>query len=1030
MFGVRRRGYAFAATLLLCLFVSAVAFAQSDAWRSSTDELHRERVECEDLFAQSHYASASRQGRRDPCFEVQFYRLDAMSGDSEWEVLGIEPRYGPELSAEVVRGLIADSQGRQQNRYIELRFENITVRGTLDLVDVSTSAKIVFNGVNFVEDDPTDDAASAARRANDDAAQPAYAPRPSIHINRSLFRESLIIVNSLIRGDIIVEASRFEQNLDVRQSDLRGDMVIANSTFARDLDLGQRNIVRGQIVLEGIDVTGDLGFAQAEFIDTLLERDEPPTSAARGEIRPELRTSMADAIRAAGCTCFRAENEALAPVVSLENVARAADDAGVGSEYRPTSAEGRDELRRQVADACRFVANLPRCPILNGSAPLLIEFANVDVTGSLAVTNLKLESHEARFILPKSSDSAWCARHPARPECAGRQRNGNEPTCPSGHVGCVQHSSLERLGAPEVGFANVSVGGTGTLQDNVVFQLSIKDSDVARLHLDDNLVNRLSINDNSIGALSIRGDTYLLGLYIDGNMVERKAAIDGPSFGNVDDDTGGFVYVTDNSFNLGLKFAPYGVTPAFAEAIDLSGNRVDGDLELLMPMVSEAEAEGQLGEVGHTDGLLAWTGDMLLANVSATGALDIQLGIRDPVRERLILSYPKPHDASWLMYRSLVNAYRDETIYSTTCSDDGPKLHFNLSGAQLGGLVWNLPTLSECFTWSGIGLRYGSWGPPDLHVDGYGAALRAWSKRYQVEGTAAAAPGTDGAGSSSLRVPEEQTEVGDGSTPADPLYQVSTLLEERGQRQLSRDDLARAKRADFGSDEWLWPWQWGQGGERPLLDDVTDAVYGVAASILFFPTNYGTKPERALLILAIVFFASWLLFGIYRVVWREDWPQLIDYRDRYTRREEIKAQVESQAIAEQLGLGQGIDTRQETLNVDDLLRRPEQERNRLNPVLDAWMRLPSLPARAEPIATSHEILHVSGVPGFMQYDRNRQPQNFALSRLALDATIPVIDLHAYNQYYPLDTFPRVITMVQHVLGWYILTSLLASMAIL
>ena len=76
-----------------------------------------------------------------------------------------------------------------------------------------------------------------------------------------------------------------------------------------------------------------------------------------------------------------------------------------------------------------------------------------------------------------------------------------------------------------------------------------------------------------------------------------------------------------------------------------------------------------------------------------------------------------------------------------------------------------------------------------------------------------------------------------------------------------------------------------------------------------------------------------------------------------------------------------------------------------------------------------EVTHLSAVPGFMQYDRNRQPQDFGLFRYAVDVSIPVVDLHAYSQYFPASKGPRILTTFQHILGWWVLTSLLATLAV-
>ncbi len=44
--------------------------------------------------------------------------------------------------------------------------------------------------------------------------------------------------------------------------------------------------------------------------------------------------------------------------------------------------------------------------------------------------------------------------------------------------------------------------------------------------------------------------------------------------------------------------------------------------------------------------------------------------------------------------------------------------------------------------------------------------------------------------------------------------------------------------------------------------------------------------------------------------------------------------------------------------------------------------------------------------------------------------IPVIDLHAYSNYYPEWGRMRGITVIQHIFGWWWLTVFVASAAIL
>lgn len=98
--------------------------------------------------------------------------------------------------------------------------------------------------------------------------------------------------------------------------------------------------------------------------------------------------------------------------------------------------------------------------------------------------------------------------------------------------------------------------------------------------------------------------------------------------------------------------------------------------------------------------------------------------------------------------------------------------------------------------------------------------------------------------------------------------------------------------------------------------------------------------------------------------------------------------------------------------------------------------LPGLRESAEPFraagtATSSGMTAtgVSPPAGFALY-QPREPQRFSLASFSLDATLPVIDLHAYNTYYPVSGFIRMVSFIQHILGWILVTSLLTSLAVL
>ena len=68
-------------------------------------------------------------------------------------------------------------------------------------------------------------------------------------------------------------------------------------------------------------------------------------------------------------------------------------------------------------------------------------------------------------------------------------------------------------------------------------------------------------------------------------------------------------------------------------------------------------------------------------------------------------------------------------------------------------------------------------------------------------------------------------------------------------------------------------------------------------------------------------------------------------------------------------------------------------------------------------------------PGFVRFDSGKQPRHFSVWRYSADAMLPIIDLHAYSTYHPVDKI-RWLPVLQHILGWWLTTGLIVSLAIL
>jgi hypothetical protein len=166
---------------------------------------------------------------------------------------------------------------------------------------------------------------------------------------------------------------------------------------------------------------------------------------------------------------------------------------------------------------------------------------------------------------------------------------------------------------------------------------------------------------------------------------------------------------------------------------------------------------------------------------------------------------------------------------------------------------------------------------------------------------------------------------------------------------------------------------------QSLADLGSWVVYG-----LLLPTGFGVKPELALFWL----FVGWLIGGAVYYGYRRwsqsgGWPPVAEPK-----------------LAGQRGL------QEETAR---FRHAAQAERSSLVAELTEQ---PSL------------------VPGFMQYQRDRRPADFSIWAFSADAMLPVINLHAYTEYYPNNQAIRLFSFLQHIVGWWMLSIFLASATIL
>jgi hypothetical protein len=324
--------------------------------------------------------------------------------------------------------------------------------------------------------------------------------------------------------------------------------------------------------------------------------------------------------------------------------------------------------------------------------------------------------------------------------------------------------------------------------------------------------------------------------------------------------------------------------------------------------------------------------------------------------------------------RLLFRANQDlEKLCEEPGAEDPIRL-INLTNAAIEILAWNYPIACNV-RWDGTGLSYAYWGDPDLKSDmtlrrsddDFIEALKSW--RYTMR--------------------ERNSEA---------LDYMATYLHSRGRFSDSRDLRQEAKEVNYHPGSLVDPGGW------TLVRWRVPAAFGVASGLtpvwllvgpetwtglggwvvylLLLPTGFGVKPELALLWL----FVGWLVGGaVYQV---------------YRRRSQALgwAPAAGPQPAATWALRDPPAGSPEAAGAEQSWGEPEEQ--------------PSL------------------VPGFMQYQRDRRPADFSTWAFSADAVLPVINLHAYTEYYPRSRAVRAFSFVQHIIGWWMLSVFLASAAIL
>lgn len=355
----------------------------------------------------------------------------------------------------------------------------------------------------------------------------------------------------------------------------------------------------------------------------------------------------------------------------------------------------------------------------------------------------------------------------------------------------------------------------------------------------------------------------------------------------------------------------------------------------------------------------------------------------------------------------------------------------DLEATRIRTLRWHMP-LHCTYRWSGFGLTYELWDAPAQarntfirqHDKWREAAFNTWRTTLVSHDPAA-------------------------------LDAMSRYFADKGAYVASRNILLEAKRLNYAPacppDESIGACLVRVFQAPSLIkdvqaatDDVTDAWFeswGERALrafklVLLWPGGYGAQPERALILLIGGVFAFAALYFVYvGGVWRR-YARLDGWLVRL--QELLHAPPGGGQAPAREAPGRQPRPLLEAIRDIRLLQKQGDHtvvttalRRRLVPELE------KLPAGGPEFdRLRRQIVRLARdagstqVHGFSQFNSGQMPTRFTPIRYSIDAMVPVIDLHAYSNYYPEWWVMRGVTVFQHVLGWWWLSVFVASAAIL
>lgn len=401
-----------------------------------------------------------------------------------------------------------------------------------------------------------------------------------------------------------------------------------------------------------------------------------------------------------------------------------------------------------------------------------------------------------------------------------------------------------------------------------------------------------------------------------------------------------------------------------------------------------------------------------------------------------------------------------------------------LRAAKLRTLHWNLPLTCD-HRWLGYGLTYDLWLPGGVAKAGIKGASNAeeqdrmafssWRRTlgsYQSASLSGMSEYLAGKGSHvdsrTILLEAKRLNYAPSCRPDSGVIEcIGAILHGSDQAKEEGGLVKPASASEMAPS--------GFPGEDPGLSEVepselTDRAYNAFMVGLLWPGGYGAKPERALYFLVLSALAFFFIYLGYSLVlrWRLGYapaliallpsdeaawgfrenPQAVfhfwkgDLSEGEKDRDQEKANdpkfddEDSRRAAAALVAAWPDEQDWARWGTDQRLTYVQET---LLPLVETCQKAasdPDIVARLKKLRRKLDRFGSTQKLGFSMFDDGKKPTRFTHWRYSIDTMVPFIDLHAYSNYYPESTFMRFTSVVQHVIGWWLMTVFIASAAIL